>query len=224
MVAITSIDIKGHRDDPVPNTLYRQEGGDDESPSRPRRLAIVLPGLGYTVHMPVLWYPRRLCLALGMDVLTVEYAYMERPEFSPWGAEQDEWLLADVRAAYGAALQGQPYDDVVLIGKSLGTLGMGALIESEDLLQHDRAIWLTPLIGRDLLRKQIRRWKGRSLFIIGTDDPHYRADWVAEICSSDRGEVLVLDRADHALEVPGDVARSVEYMQRQVRTIAAFLG
>src|SRR5215210_1072785 len=68
MYSSTTLDIRGHRGDAVPNTFFAQD-------SETHHLAVVFPGLGYTAHMPVLYYPRRLLLERGADVLLVEYDY-----------------------------------------------------------------------------------------------------------------------------------------------------
>jgi hypothetical protein len=46
----TTLGIRGHRDDAVPNTFFAQD-------SETHHLAFVFPGLSYTTHMPVLYLP-----------------------------------------------------------------------------------------------------------------------------------------------------------------------
>jgi hypothetical protein len=103
MHSFRSLEIAGYRNEPIPNTFFQQEGGADQ-------LAIVLPGVGYTCQMPLLYYPTRLLLSLGMDVLWVEYNYGRRPEYRALSdARQREWLFADVTAACQSALAQRPY-------------------------------------------------------------------------------------------------------------------
>ena len=98
MYATATLDIVGFRDQAVPHTFFRQ---DDET----RHLAILFPGLGYTTHMPVMFYPARLLLAQGADVLRVEYAYRQQADFLTLPAEErNRWFFGDVSAACDAGL------------------------------------------------------------------------------------------------------------------------
>ena len=45
-------------------------------------LAVILPGIGYTLDRPILDYSKKLCLELGYDVLPIEYGFQAaRKEF-----------------------------------------------------------------------------------------------------------------------------------------------
>jgi hypothetical protein len=68
MASINSLSILGFNSAPVPNTFFQQEEGTEHC-------AIIFPGLGYTAHMPLLFYSRELMLELKADVLAVEYNY-----------------------------------------------------------------------------------------------------------------------------------------------------
>lgn len=70
MVIETHLDIISYRDQRVPHTFIQQE-------SVTQHLGIVFPGLSYTAHMPVLYYPSELLVNYGADVLRVEYDYTQ---------------------------------------------------------------------------------------------------------------------------------------------------
>ena len=100
---------------------------------------------------------------------------------------------------------------------------MGHLLTVEDLFGHARAIWLTPVLRSDGLRAQIKQWGQRSLFVIGTADPHYNEVFLDEIREATGGEILVIEGANHSLEIGGDVLKSLEAMEKVVRAIRAFV-
>lgn len=142
MYSVNTLEISGYRNQPVPNTFFKQ---DEET----RQVAILLPGWEHTCHMPLLYYPARLLLALGADVLQVEYAYNLRTDFQALpNSERLQWLFTDA-AACSAALTQYTYEQVTLIGKSIGTLAMGHLLTTEPRLAQ--AVWLTPLLRNDRL-------------------------------------------------------------------------
>lgn len=129
MYSFTTLDINGYRGEPVPNTFLRQA-------EEARRLGIVLPGWGYSADRPVLYYPGLVLLDRGADLLRVEYQYVRRPEYLAAEAEERErWLVDDVTAALEAGLAQRAYDEVTLVGKSIGTLAMGHLVAADARLK-----------------------------------------------------------------------------------------
>ena len=73
------------------------------------------------------------------------------------------------------------------------------------------------------MRADIARWGGHSLFVIGTADPFYDAAYLAEVQHATRGETVVVDGADHSLEIQGDVLRSLEAIMQVMRALQQFL-
>ena len=199
----------------MPNTFFRRDG-------ETTRLAVIFPGVGYTAQGPLLWYTRLVLQQWGADVLAVEYEYGRRPEFATCGVEQSVWLASDVGAACGVASRQRRYKQVALAGKSLGTLALGNLI-ADSMMTMATAIWLTPLIKRPELREQILAWHGRSLFVIGTADPQYDATLWNDLIQKTGGQSLVVEGADHGMDVPGDVERSLAALNRVLQAERMFL-
>ena len=217
MYDATTLAITGYRDEAVPHTFLRQD-------QAARHLAILLPGIAYTCDMPLLYYPWRLLLACGADVLRVEYAYQQRADFKVATAdEQGRWVVADVTAACHTVLAQRDYEQVTFVAKSLGTLGLGPVLTADPRLTSAHVIWLTPLLRIDHVRADIAQWGGHSLFVIGTADPYYDATYLAEVQHATRGETVVVDGADHSLEIEGDVLRSLEAITQVMRAVQQFV-
>jgi len=217
MATSTTLTIQGYRDEPVPNRFLRPEGGIDQ-------LAVLLPGFGYTLDMPLFYYAENLLLERGWDVLRVEYAYNKRPEFQTLPKpERDRWLLADTTAAWRAGLDQRTYERVVLIGKSLGTLAMGQLLTTADPPPNVAAVWLTPMLAEERLRQQILQYGGPSLFVIGTADPHFEPAVLEEMQVATIGEAVVVKNADHGMDIPGDPIASVRAVERVVEALGRLL-
>jgi len=218
MYSFKTLLIAGYRNEPVSNTFLRQDGA-------AREIAIVLPGVGYTCHMPLLYYPSLVLLTLGMDVLWVEYNYIRRPDYRALSdAEQKQWLFADVTAAGQAALTQRPYQQVTLVGKSLGTVAMGHLLAMDARLAQSRRVWLTPVLRNDEVRAQIRRSGPRALVAIGTADPFYDPAYLADLEATAKSEVVVVEGADHSLEIAGNVWRSLQILEQVTHAIEAFVS
>ena len=217
MYTIKYLDLRGYRDEPIAHTFYEQKEGSSHA-------AFLLPGIGYTSHMPLLYYPARIMLGLGADVLGLEYDYNRREEYMNLGGEERKrWLISDVSKACHGVLGERSYEQITLIGKSLGTRAMGYLLTEDPHFQQARAIWLTPVLRSEALRKQILRTTQRSLFVIGTADPNYDKAQLEEIQGATGGESLVVEGADHSLEIEGNVQRSLKVMGSVVSAIQAFV-
>ncbi len=216
MLSYLTLDIKGYGGNSVPHTFIRQTETD--------HLAILFPGLGYRATMPVLYYPERLLVESGADVLRAEFAYdrlagyKTRPD-----DERQRWFQADVTAACEAGLAQRSYAHITLIGKSMGTQALGYLLETQPLLRSARYVWLTPLLRNARLCAQIRLGKPCSLFVIGAADPHYDPAVLAELERETGGQSVVVEGADHSLEIVGDLHKSLHVIKTLLHALTHFL-
>jgi hypothetical protein len=217
MFKVTELPIDGYRGEPVPNLFLRQE-------EEASHVAVMLPGFGYTCDMPLFYYTTNQLLEAGVDVLHVEYAYSRRADFRKLPLEkQKEWLFGDAAAAFQAARAHRPYREMTLIGKSIGTRAMGYLLTHHSLPERVNAIWLTPLLNDPELRKQMIRFEQPSLDVIGTADSHFDQEFLDELRGTNGCETVVVEGADHGLDIPGDVSASVRAMAGIVGRIQQFL-
>ncbi|MCL5124154.1 MAG: hypothetical protein M1511_06600 [Deltaproteobacteria bacterium] len=214
---IETFDVIGHRNEVVPSTFFRQE-------HKTNHIAVLFPGFGYTVQMPLMYYTGRLLSESGADVFLVGYNYSQQPDFqAASGEEREIWLRTDTIAAYKMALAQRNYERVTLVGKSIGTRAIGHLLATEEPPPSLRCIWLTPILRSELLRNQMKRTPHQALFVIGTSDPHYDPEILAEVQEATAGQVMVIDNADHSLEITGDIVQSIHVLEGLITEIQKFL-
>ena len=212
---LSSLDVAGYRSQPVPNTFILQ-------PKPSRHLGIILPGYRFPPEMAPLHYAGRILLEQGADLLRVEYAYyrtnfMEQPE-----PEQDRWISSDVFAACNAALTHRAYEKITLVGKSIGTIALGHLL-SDPRFHGATCIWLTPLLTAEWLRSRIEQVHPRSLFVAGTADKYYIPEVLRHLKAATNGNALVIEGANHALEIPNSIEDSIMALKQIVQTLQQFL-
>jgi hypothetical protein len=212
---IVSIDSAGYDGKPVPTSMIVH-------PQTTDHLGIILPGFRHTIDMPDLHYAGLILQHKGADVLRVEYGYsktdfMNRPE-----PERAERLSADARAACAAGLQKRAYRKISLIGKSLGTLAMGHLLE-DPVYSAAACIWSTPILANAWLCAQIRERRPRSLFIIGTADQFYDPALLGDLVDATGGKALVLEGVHHGLEIEGDIPGTLTALHRIVDAMQEFI-
>lgn len=213
---LSSLKVSGYKNRPVPNTFIIQ-------PAPTRHLAIILPGYRHPAEMADLYYAGRVLLTKGADLLRVEYAYFRTDFMEHSESEQADWLSGDVLAACNAGLSYRSYNQITLVGKSLGTLAMGHLL-ADGRFQGANCIWLTPVLTVEWLRSRIEQVHPRSLFIIGTADQYYRPDILKHLEDCTHGRSLVIEGANHGLEIPEDISKSLAALNQIVQAIHEFIN
>jgi hypothetical protein len=211
-----SLDVVGYKNQGVPNTFITQS-----SPTR--HLGIILPGYRYPADMAPLYYAGRILLEGGADLLRIEYAYYRTDFYKRPQSEQDEWISSDIFAACKSGLSQRSYEKITLVGKSLGTIAMGHLL-ADSLFQSATCIWETPLLTVEWLRARIEQTRPRSFFVIGTADKYYQPDLLKHLEHVTKGQSMVIEGANHALEIPGDIPKSLIVLEQIVQALHAFLN
>ncbi|NWG15224.1 MAG: hypothetical protein HXY41_01190 [Chloroflexi bacterium] len=155
------------------------------------RLLVQLPGKGYTCDYPLLYYLRRAALALGFDVLNVEYGFQAANV--ELDVENAVYLMDDVWGAARPVLE-RGYRRVCIAGKSLGTplaAEMARALQGPDVA----LILLTPIGGALQGLDDIP-----TLALIGTNDALYSPEVVAAFDQHPRITWKVYEGLNHSLE------------------------
>jgi len=210
-----TLDIPRLDGSPVPHWFMKQQ---EES----THLAVLLPGRAYGLELPLLLYPTKLLHAKGADILGVDYTtYTASPEMS--GEEIQRRLSADIPAALDVALRQRSYERITLLGKSLGTIVMAQVLESNSRLQGASCIWMTPLLRMEALRARIVRNPHPALFIGGTADEQFDLAHLPELENATGGKSVVIEGADHSLEIQGHILESIDVLRRVMEAIDDFI-
>lgn len=174
------------------------------------RWTIVLPGAFYPVTAPLLWFAREAALSAGCSVLAVDDRYDRNTEPLRWVEERARAAIDHVGA------DTRP----LIVAKSITSLAssLGAELSLP-------GIWLTPLInagGTSVSAPVMAGLRAGSvplMLIGGTADP----SWDGAVARSLPGaEVLEIVDADHSLQVPGDMDRSLETLRRVASAVRRF--
>ena len=215
-LSFNSLDVVGYKNQQVPNTFITQ-------PNSTGHLGIILPGYRFPADMAPLYYAGRILLEGGADLLRIEYAYYRTDFYKRPQSEQDKWISSDVFAACKSGLSQSSYEKITLVGKSLGTIAMGHIL-ADSLFQRATCIWETPLLTVKWLRSRIEQTRPRSFFVIGTADKFYQPDILEHLEHVTKGRSMVIDGANHALEIPGDIPKSLVVLDQIVKALHEFLN
>jgi hypothetical protein len=173
--------------------------------------------------MPLLYFHGKLLLSLGYDVLLIKYDYPNNEGFLAISEEeQTNWLLEDGKAIFECANGIGTYEETVVIGKSLGTFMMANSMQIPEN-SSTKLIWLTPLIRNETVRNFLTETNFPSKIIIGTADPHNDQSGIAKIGLNRKVEIDLYGGADHSMEVPNNMKRSMEIIESITRKSEVFL-
>jgi hypothetical protein len=177
--------------------------------------AVVLPGAGYSCKQPLLYYAIQVLLKKDFDVLAIEKVYGEDPNWTKLPTmesalkvvENDGLVLFDeIQKRFGIH---------TVLGRSLGTYAMACALEKK-VLTPAQIVWQTPSLNEKW--NVLKNCGVRSFAIIGTADERFSKakPYLPQ-------ESLIVDGADHGMEIADDPVRSIEILGQVTRATAEWI-
>ncbi|WP_405507827.1 alpha/beta hydrolase [Streptomyces cyaneofuscatus] len=176
----------------------------------PDRVALVVPGVGYSPARPLLHFASSVLRQHGW---TVQELWWHVPDDFPEYSEDERIAWVDRQVGRAANAEGGACR--LVVGKSLGSLASGTAAD-----RGIAAAWLTPLLTFGHVARALRRAQEPTLLIGGSADKW----WDAELAASLPHDVLEVPSADHGLELPDDPVGSVEVLRQVVARLDRFVG
>jgi hypothetical protein len=213
---ISYLELFGVQGQLVKNTFIQQK----ESSAK---LALIYPGLRYSCDRPLLYYTTELLLNRSFDVMQLwtNYSTSEFKELSQ--TEQTIQLIEDGKVLLQSALHARTYTQLVMTGKSLGTLTMAFILREELNLPSMNTIWLTPLFHLPPVAQAVLDLSSPAFVAGSKSDPTFDSETVSKLQSLPLTTTHIIEQADHSLEIPGDPLRSLQVLTQLVDALAGFL-
>ena len=184
------------------------------------RIVVVLPGGGYGPQGAALRFPLRALEQLGRTDSTV----VSYPAVGAGSPDATSVLVDAVADQVLPVIREWRADEVVFLAKSLGTRALAGIAHRLPTDRLVSAIWLTPLFGAADVRELAAQSGLRSLIVAGDADPYHDADGFEHVARALGASTLIVERADHALEVPGDVGASIDALSALTAAVLDFHG
>lgn len=165
-----------------------------------KKLAVFFPGIGYNVDMPLLYYSRRLAAGLGYEIKLLTYGGFPRGVMGDRAKMAECYRLALKQAGEMLAdVEQTAYDDIVFIGKSIGTILATWFAVKSPAKERVRLVLYTPL--EDTFVYPF----GKAIAFTGTADPWAGGEDspVPALCREKGIPCVVLPGANHSLETGG---------------------
>ncbi len=181
------------------------------------RLAIILPGAGYTTHKPLLYYTTSVLYNEGFDVLHVNYKY-DSKELANLSEED---FTRDIQLVIDNATKDRQYDSFILVAKSLGTIALSHLINFP-LFKEAKVVWMTPLLQKDDVYQAMLTSGQKGLCVIGDADYCFIEDRFSELKKKANLSTMVVQGGNHSLELINDPISSIERLADVMKEIQEF--
>ena len=179
-----------------------------------KKIACLFPGIGYTCDKPLLYYSWKLLKGLGWEVVPVPYTGFpsgvkgnleKMQQAAHMALEQAEEMLQGI--------EWNDYSDILLIGKSVGTVVCAAYAQRHRL--HCRQILFTPV-------EATFQFAGKqSIVFHGTADPWANTKVIEECCRRMGIPLYETEMANHSLET-GDVDFDISVMRNTMKIVKAY--
>jgi hypothetical protein len=187
----------------------------------PKGLAIILPGVGYTVRSPILHFATGAFLNKGYDVLHINYQYHTDQYDYFTHEELKHAVITDVMTVLNKTLRDAHFHSYYLVGKSFGSLAMGEALQF-DPLRNAKTVWLTPNLKEEIVVDAIINCRNEGLCIIGDKDPFYNKQIIERLHTNRNMNFYIPQGANHALEMDNQTIESIDLVKNVIKKIAEF--
>lgn len=181
-----------------------------------KKIACLFPGIGYTCDKPLLYYSWKLLRGMGWEIIPVPYSGFpsgvkgnaeKMQQCAHMALEQAENLLQ--------AIDWSEYDDILFVGKSVGTVVCAAYAKRHAL--DCRQVLFTPV-------EATFQFAGcKAIAFHGTADPWADTETIEKACRHLDIPLYETEDANHSLET-GDVDRDIKEMRKVMKTVRDFVA
>ncbi|MBR2672915.1 MAG: alpha/beta hydrolase [Oscillospiraceae bacterium] len=181
-----------------------------------KKLAILLPGIGYHRDKPLLYYASKLLHNKGYEIFHVEYKDLPAKIVGDPDMMQKAVFMAYCQSVGQLdQISFSKYADIVFIGKSIGTI-IAAKYAAEYKI-NGRQIWYTPLEETFMFSTE------DAVGFIGDADPWSDVRKVKELANNMNIKLYSYPDCNHSLECKS-VDRNISIIREVMHITDAYLN
>ena len=196
----------------------------EEQVSRNNKLAILFAGFSYTCNHPLLYYSKTIAQEEEYDVLAIDLEYYRNKVFLSLNEEeQDSYFEKDVQTVKDfLCTYSTRYNELVFIGKSLGTSIIRRLLDTALLSEKSSYVLLTPGSEWKKTIEALEKVNSRVLVIGSIQDKHFSIPERERLYDRSNIEIIELEEGSHSLET-GVYEKDVEILKEVMKKVQGFM-
>ncbi|MCY1152917.1 MAG: hypothetical protein OWP43_10935 [Sphaerochaetaceae bacterium] len=190
-----------------------------------KRLTILIAGFGYNFDMPIFYYTNKLLDSKETDVLLIDFGYSQYDKYLKLSEEEQEVIFAKDLAIIEEYVESLQYEQLLFIGKSLGTTACYKLLHSDTIYAKTiGVVWLTPGTSAYKISKFIAKNDLNNLLIYGENDK-YHEQLNLQLLEQNSSSLthIPISNADHILESENCV-ESINILKFVIEKINIFVN
>lgn len=175
-----------------------------------KKLAILFPGVNYSVDCPLLYYAGDICEKAGFEIYEVKYEGYGKAQTAAKASSLEKCIELEYEAMKGKLPQDmlQAYDELMFVSKSMGTV-LAAHLEEDYGLQNATHVMLTPI---DQTLPYMETQKKIAYMVTGTADNKVNHGVLRKMSREHSYPLTEIEGAGHRLEIKGDVQKSIKIL------------
>ena len=184
------------------------------------KLAVLFPGIGYTADKPLLYFSRRIAADLGYEIRILGYSGFPPKIQGDRGRMEESFRIAfDQSVEMLSDIDFNVYDDILFIGKSIGTIVAAKIASDSSVKGRIRLVLYTPL------EETFSFDFGDAIVFTGSDDPWVGKDKsrIRSICEGHGIPCQLVPDANHSLETK-DPLRDMEMLSAIMKQTEEFIN
>ena len=180
-----------------------------------KKIACLFPGIGYTCDKPLLYYSWKLLKGQGWEVVPVPYTgFPSGVKGNPEKMQQSAQMALEQAEEILKEISWGEYSDILLIGKSVGTVVCAAYARRHCL--QCRQVLFTPV------EATFQFADSRSIAFHGTADPWAETKAIEDCCRRTGIPLYETEKANHSLET-GEIDFDIENLRKTMQIVKAYV-
>ncbi|MFD2443863.1 alpha/beta hydrolase [Bacillus sp. CGMCC 1.16607] len=187
-------------------------------------ICFMFSGSGYTYDKPLFYYSTMTMLQNKFDIVHIHYSY-GHDLFKLFSiTDITKMVYDDVIHIINEVIENNKHDDVIFLGKSLGTIPLINGLMKENTFSNSKMILFTPLLKFDTIFESLLSSHHNALVVIGDRDPHYIPEKIEALLEISNIKVVNVPDADHSLDIePHHTLLSLKALEGVMRELEMFV-
>ncbi|MBP3041221.1 alpha/beta hydrolase [Bacillaceae bacterium Marseille-Q3522] len=176
------------------------------------KVCFMFSGVAYTYDKPLFYYATMIMLENKIDVIHIHYPFNAKKLLKQPFTAIAKTMIDDVGSVVTEVLHKKQYNEIIFLGKSIGTIPITGEFMKNDTFRAAKMILLTPVLMFDEFFQTVIKSKHHGLLVIGNKDKNYKEEKIEKL-NETNFDITVIPQANHSLDIEGfDTTSSISVL------------